>query len=421
MRTPAPAKTFLFSALVFLQLLVLGVVFAAPAFAQDEETQPSSLKGSDLPQNGGASPPTEDGGGGLGIPGGSTAPEEMADPGDDPGTFESTTAPGEDGFGGPDTDSDEEREEEEREAEERPSMREFISDPVGSAVKMFKAMLQWAFEAAVGKGLKDVGKALQDSAFGLPEPSGPLIELYDQIADFVRPVVLIAILLLGISLMMQNARYDVAYATQSALPEIAFTAFILVFFPTFMNMVSDLSGLMASGVVGESTLDTASQKVMTDVFSEMDPDAASLMLAATAIAMLVVGFMVMCVCVLKNVFFAILFVIGPFAIVLRVIPGFRDIFGTWFRGILACAIIPILYSVEIMVGSWVVSAPEIIMQTNSGNDGLFAMLTGVCVLWVMWKTPFKVLGWAFSSYSGKGLISSVAKTLVIKTITKGAG
>ncbi len=419
MRTPARTKPLLFSALVFMLLLALGAALAPPAVAQ-EETQPSSMEGTDLPQNGGSSLPKEDGGG-LGIPGSTTPSGGMVDPGDDPGTFESTTAPGEDGFGGPDTNSDEEREEEEREAEERPSLREFISDPVGSAVKMFQAMLKWAFEAAVGKGLEDVGKALQESAFGLPEPSGPLIELYEQIADFVRPVVLIAILLLGTLMMMHSARYDVAYATQTALPEIAFTAIILVFFPTFMNMVSDLSGLLASGVVGESTLDTASTKVMTDVFSEMDPDAASLMIAATAIAMLVVGFMVMCVCLLKNVFFAILFVIGPFAIVLRVIPGLGDIFGAWFRGILACAIIPILYSVEIMVGSWIVSAPEIIMQTDGSNNGLFAMLTGVCVLWVMWKTPFKVLGWAFSSYSGKGMASSVAKTLVIKTLTKGAG
>jgi hypothetical protein len=420
-RIPARTKPLLFSALVFMLLLALGAALAPPALAQEEETQPSSLEGTDLPQNGGGSPPTEDGGGGLGIPGSTAPSEEMVDPGDDPGTFESTTAPGEDGFGGPDTTSDEEREEEERQAEERPGLREFMTDPVGASVKMFKAMLEWAFEAAVGQGLEDVGKALQESAFGLPEPAGPLIDLYEQIADFVRPVVLIAILLLGTLMMMHSARYDVAYATQNALPEIAFTAVILVFFPTFMNMVSDLSGLLASGVVGESTLDAASTKVMTDVFSEMDPDAATLMIAATAIAMLVVGFMVMCVCLLKNVFFAILFVIGPFAIVLRVVPGLGDIFGAWFRGILACAIIPVLYSVEIMVGSWIVSAPEIVTQTNSDNNGLFAMLTGVCVLWVMWKTPFKVLGWAFSSYSGKGTISSVAKTLVVKTITKGVG
>ncbi|QIN81155.1 hypothetical protein GBA65_22235 (plasmid) [Rubrobacter marinus] len=419
MRTPAPPQTLLFSALVFVLLLALGAALAPPAVAQeDEETQPGSMGGTDLPQNGGSSLPGDDGGGGLGIPGSTTPSEEMADPGDDPGTLESTTAPGEDGLGGPDTTSDEEREE-----EDRPSLRDFISDPVGSAVKMFVAMLDWMYEEAVGKGLQEIRMSLAKSAFGLPPPSGPLVEGYEQIADLVRPVVLIAILLLGISMMMQSARYDVAYATQSALPEIAFTAFLLVFFPTLMKMVCDVSGLLASGLIGEANIDQAAANVMGDMFLTVGPNAGVLYVVA-AVAMLVVGFMVMLVCLLKNVFFAILFVIGPLAIVLRVIPGLRDVSGAWFRGIVACAAIPILYSVEIMVGSWIVSAPEILMQ-EAGDNGVFGALAGVCVLWVMWKTPFKVLGWAFASYSGpktgKGAIASVVKTVVVKSVTKGIG
>lgn len=389
MRTPAPPKTLLFSALVFVLLLALGASLAPPALAQED-------------------------GGGLGIPGSTTPSEEMADP----GALESTTAPGEDGLGGPDTTSDEERKE-----EDRPSLRDFIGDPVGSAVKMFVAMLDWMYEEAVGKGLQEIRMSLAKSAFGLPPPSGPLVEGYEQIADLVRPVVLIAILLLGISMMMQSARYDVAYATQSALPEIAFTAFLLVLFPTLMKMVCDVSGLLASGLIGEANVDQAAANVTGDMFLTVGPSAGVLYVVA-AVAMLVVGFMVMLVCLLKNVFFAILFVIGPLAIVLRVIPGLGDVSGAWFRGIVACAAIPILYSVEIMVGSWIVSAPEILMQ-EAGDNGVFGALAGVCVLWVMWKTPFKVLGWAFASYSGpktgKGAIASVVKTVVVKSVTKGIG
>lgn len=419
MNTPAPTKPVLFSALVFLLLLALGAAFAPPALAQEETTTPSqpTMEGTDLPQNGGSSLPKEDGGG-LGIPGGSTAPEEMADPGDDPGTLESTTAPGEDGIGGPDTPSDEERE-----SEDRPGLRDFISDPVGSAILMFQGMLDHIYEKAVGKGLKEVRMAMAKSAFGLPEPSGALIEKYDQIADFVRPVVLIAILVLGISMMLETANKNVAYATQNGLPEIAFTAVILVFFPTLMKMVSDVSGALASGLIGEANIDEAAAKVMGDMFLSVGPNAGVLYIVA-AVAMLVVGFMVMLVCLLKNVFFAILFVIGPLAIVLRVIPGLSDISGAWFRGIIACATIPILYSIEIMVGSWIVAAPEVLMP-GAGGQEVFGMLAGVCVLWVMWKTPFKVMGWAFSSYSGpkagKGAIASVVKTVVVKSITKGVG
>ncbi len=423
MRTPAPIKPLLFSALVFLMLLALGAALAPPAVAQEEEeeTQPApqeGLKGSDLPQNGGSSLPKEDGGG-LGIPGSTTPPEEMADPGDDPGTLESTTAPGEDGIGGPDTTSDEDRE-----SQDRPSLREFISDPVGSAVKMFQAMLDWAFEEAVGKGVKEVRMQLAKTAFGLPTPSGPLVDGYEQIADLVRPVVLIAILLLGISMMLDTANKNIAFATQTTLPEIAFIAFALVFFPILMQMICDVSGLLASGLIGEANIDQAGAKVMGDMFLTVGPNA-GVLYVVSAIAMLIVGFMVMLVSLLKNVFFAILYVIGPLAIVLRLIPGLSEISGAWFRGIVACAMIPILYSVEIMVGSWIVSAPDMLMPVPAKGDELFGMLAGVCVLWVMWKTPFKVLGWAFASYSGpkagKGTVASIAKTVVVKTITKGAG
>ncbi len=418
MNTPAPTKPLLFSALVFLLLLALTAAFAPPALAQEEETQPSPMEGTDLPQNGGSSLPKEDGGG-LGIPGSTTPTEEMADPGDDPGTFESTTAPGEDGIGGPDTTSDEERE-----SEDRPGLRDFISDPVGSAIMMFQGMLDHIYEKAVGKGLKEVRMAVAKSAFGLPEPSGPIIEQYEQIADFVRPVVLIVIFLLGISMMIETANKNVAYATQNGLPEIAFTAVILVFFPTLMTMVCDVSGALASGLIGEANIDEAGAKVMGDMFLSVGPNAGVLYVVA-AVAMLVVGVMVMLVSLLKNVLFAILFVIGPLAIVLRVVPGLGDIFGAWFRAIVACATIPILYSVEIMVGSWIVSAPDMLMPVPARGDELFGMLAGVCVLWIMWKTPFKVMGWAFSSYSGpkagKGAIASVVKTVVVKSVTKGMG
>jgi hypothetical protein len=417
-RTPAPPKPLLFSALVFLMLLALGAALAPPALAQEEETQPSSMEGTDLPQNGGTSLPNEDGGG-LGIPGSTTPSGGMVDPGDDPGTLESTTAPGEDGIGGPDTTSDEDRE-----SQDRPSLREFISDPVGSAVKMFQAMLDWAFEEAVGKGLKEVRMQLAKTAFGLPAPSGPLVEGYEQIADLVRPVVLIAILLLGISMMLDTANKNVAYATHTTLPEIAFIAFALVFFPILMRMVCDVSGLLASGLIGEASIDQAGAKVMGDMFLTVGPNA-GVLYVVSAIAMLVVGFMVMLVSLLKNVFFAILYVIGPLAIVLRLIPGLSEISGAWFRGIIACAMIPILYSVEIMVGSWIVSAPDMLMPVPAKGDELFGMLAGVCVLWIMWKTPFKVLGWAFASYSGpkagKGSVASIAKTVVVKTVTKGVG
>lgn len=398
--------------IVLLALAVLAVLAlaAGPVLAQDD--------GGGLPESELTSP--EEGRDGGEDP---EARESTTVPGEDggeeePGGLESTTAPGEDGLGGDDTPFDEEDE-----TGERPGMRDFISDPVGSAVKMFAAMANATYEWAIGKGLNEVRAAFAEMAFGLPQPSDTILEAYDQVADVMRPIVLVAILVLGIRMMVQGANYNVSYLTQKGFPEIVYTGLAISFFPDLMMMLTDLSGALSGGFVGESKLDAAAAQVIGGFFKPIGNTG-----VLTIIAMImtfVVGLMVLLVCLLKNVFFSILFVIGPFAIGMRMIPGLSDVAGAWFRGIMACAILPILYSVEIMVGSWIVSAPEILMPVAPGGGSIYGTFAAVCVLWIMWKTPFKVLGWAFSSYHGpsmhKGMVGSMIKSTVIKGVGTAVG
>lgn len=380
-----------FCALLFALVAVTLMLVLTPAgFAVAQEEPPEGLDGTNLPQNGGGG--ELDGG----------IPEEVAPEGTTPEettpSTETTSAPGPE-------DMEQEPEDEDDEAGwfER------------KAVDMFKSMLTWAFETAVGDGIEEVRANIKDAAFGLPQPSAELVGFYEDVAAVIRPVVLLALLLLGVSMMIDHANYSVAHASQSAFPKIVYTAVAISFFPTIMAMLIDLSSGIADGFVGEAAMAGATDKILVGATSWGVTE--SILSKLAMIGVVIVGFMVMLVSALKNVMFTFLYVVGPVAIAMRIIPGVGSIAGTWLRGIMSCAIIPVLYSLEVMVGSWLVTAPEAVLPGNSNANSL-APFIALGVLWIMWKTPFKVMAWAFGSSSSN--MVSIVKT-VIKASKGGGG
>jgi hypothetical protein len=282
---------------------------------------------------------------------------------------------------------------------------------------VFTAILQWIYDEAIVTGLKEVGDNLAESAFGLPAPEGEILSRYDQLVDVVKPGVLVGILLLGITMMLQGANYNVAYTTQHGLPKLVFVAAALVFFPEFMRMISDVSSGIAKGFIGEAELSGAVTELLASGLKL--GGSLSVFMIIGQVAMLGIGALVVAVAILKNIAFSILFIAGPIALILYPIPGLSGVTGAWFRGIVACTAIPMLYSLELTVGSWIVKAPELVFG-SAGEIPIFNVLASVVLLWIMWKTPFKVMGWAFGSYgAGGGFASSVARGVAVSTISRG--
>ena len=280
------------------------------------------------------------------------------------------------------------------------------------AVKSMLAIFGMLWEDGIEKGIEELQEALTKSAFGLPAPSGELTARYDGLVEKVKPGILVGVLLLGLMMMLRSANYNVAYTTQHGLPKLVFVAAALAFFPDFMKMVADLSGGMATEFVGESQISGAVRDLIDAGMKNGGP--LSIFMIIGQVCVLAVGFLVVAVAILKNIAFSILFIMGPLALILYPVPGFANVAGAWFRGIVACVAIPLIYSVEVTVGSWIVKAPELIFGSAGGALSVFKIIAAVMLLWIMWKTPFKALEWAFHSYSsssggGRGLVSGVVK------------
>jgi hypothetical protein len=144
-----------------------------------------------------------------------------------------------------------------------------------------------------------------------------------------------------------------------------------------------------------------------------------------AIVFTIVGLGVVLAAVLKNILFPLLFIAGPFALASSVIPGVNHLAASWFRAVLACAAIPVLWSLELGIGSVIVSSPEAIFGDmvdvlGAWSDGIFTSVGAILVLYVMHKTPFKVLEWAFESYdSSRGAWRGLARGVAVGLATSG--
>ena len=279
--------------------------------------------------------------------------------------------------------------------------------------------------------LDKVAGAVMDAAFDLPPlgESGGIVGKYNEMVDMVKPGLIVGVLVLGVLMMVQSANYNSQYAALYGLPKIGFVALCLAFFPQFMEMVSGLSQNIADGLSdgsGPSGIGGALKSIMeqaydtpgADAIFTANPQLGVLIAALLMIPILVMLIFILMVSVIKNVLFGVLVVTGPLALIVYPLPGLSGITGAWFRAVIACFVLPLLFSVELAVGSWMVDAPEVLGQ---GDNAVMAAFLLIVLLFVMWKTPFKVLEWAFQgTYSpGSGMLSSIAKSMVKKSATKG--
>lgn len=251
-------------------------------------------------------------------------------------------------------------------------------------------------------GIEQAAETITESAFALPPQQGKIVDEYNKLMELVRPAVLIGILLLGGLMMAQSANYNAAYAAQYGLPKLFFVALTLVFFPDLMNFVSDVSGSLSQGMMGQASVGGALKNLLAKTVTGNMTGMGILMFFAW-IAIFCMIFLVMAVAILKNILFALLYIMGPLAIVCYPIPGLSAVAGAWFRGIMACALIPLAFTIEIMVGSWIIESPELVFGPAGEILPIFTALAVVILLWIMWKTPFWIMGWAFQSASISGM------------------
>jgi len=300
----------------------------------------------------------------------------------------------------------------------------------GMVLGFFTSILQWVWDNTFGWMLERMASAFRTNLLPLPnlEEQGQLVSFYESSAEKMRPAILVGILLLGLLMMLNTPNYDLAYAGFSGLPKLMGVAMALAFLPQFMGQLAAVSGGMSDAFFPSgSELDGAGYELFK---ASAGPTSALNPLTVIVGIMLVwVGFMVILVALLKNILYVLLFLAAPFALVASLFPGFTSLAGSWFRGVVACAAIPALWSVEIGVGSLILRFPETVFGEYANalgfiTDAQVTSLGAILIMWIMYKTPFKVLEWAFPGYSAsggglRGLVRSVATTVATTPIRHG--
>ena len=279
--------------------------------------------------------------------------------------------------------------------------------------KIMTGIWDWTF----GWALESMGTAFKTDLLSLPtlDGQGDLLGFYSSAVEKLRPAVLVGILLLGILMMVRSDNYDLAYAGFQGLPRLMGVAMALAFLPTFMGELSNITaGITQAFFPSGQSIDAAGQELFKAAVGNMAVTNFLNLLLLIAAAW--VGTLLVIVALMNKILYAVLFLAGAFALTASLVPSLYSLAGSWFRGVLASAAIPALWSIELGVGTLVVTSPETIFggMTNALgfiSESAVTSLGAIITMWLMYKTPFKCIEWAFNVHlPGRGGLMGLAKT-----------
>jgi hypothetical protein len=278
-------------------------------------------------------------------------------------------------------------------------------------VGFFMGIIDFISERVGEAAADEASGFLTDAAFSLPTPEGEIRDMYDQVSNIMKPGAVLLVLVTGLMMTLRGTNYNTTYATQSALPKIVFFIAGLAFFPEIMNLLSTWSQSFADAVIGNSSLDGAFEKLISNSLTPGSTMFTGIILFATLFLM--VGLVI--VCALKSFLFGLLFIVGPLAMFLYPISSLSGITTAWFKGVLACFIIPILWVIEIRIGGTFIESPQILLGDAPGL-GIYSAVMVVVLTYAMLKTPFIVIQYCFYGNSGgTGLVGHVGRAAVAAT------
>jgi len=292
-----------------------------------------------------------------------------------------------------------------------------VCAPVLAAIK---AVLDGAWEWIVGI-TEDLAEWVMGTAFTLPSMEGPLLDKYDAMVDTVKPAIVVGILLLALGMMLSPTNVTAQHAILHGLPKIALVALALAFFPEFVRMMTDVTSALGTAFGEEAEVGAALAEIMqaagifaaaATVFTA-NPTTGAIVAGLIILPLIVLLVIIFAVGVFLDYLFALLVLIGPVCIVCWPVYGLQTVATVWFRAVLACFLIPVLFSVEAAVGSWIVASPELLATSAEGKEAAEAVLGTVCLVLliiVMYATPKKVLDWAFGASMGGSFSFKGAKS-----------
>ncbi len=279
---------------------------------------------------------------------------------------------------------------------------------IGIMNKIWDWTFGWALEA--------MAEAFQSELLSLPTFDGnsPVLGFYTDAVDKIRPIILVGILILGILMMVRSDNYDLAYAGFQGLPKLIGIAIAFAFLPVFMGELARITvGISEAFAPSGGDINEVSRELFKASIGNMA--VSNFLNLILLVAAAVVGGLLVVVAILNKLLYAILFVGGVFALGASIVPSFQSLAGSWFRGVVASAGIPALWSIELGIGSLVVTSPDAIFGSMTNSLGFISesavtSIGAIGTMWVMYKTPFKCIEWAFNvQLPGRGGLVGLAK------------
>jgi hypothetical protein len=286
----------------------------------------------------------------------------------------------------------------------------------GMVLGFFKGIMGFVWDWTFGWALQEMAGAFETDLLSLPtlEGRGDLLGFYTGAVEKLRPAILVGILLLGILMMVRSDNYDLAYAGFQGLPRLMGVAMALAFLPQFMGELARITaGITEAFFPSGGDIDSAGQELFKAAIGNMA--VTNFLNVVLLIVAAWVGLLLVAVALLNKILYAVLFVAGAFALTASQVPALHSLAGSWFRGVLASAAIPALWSIELGIGTLVVASPESIFGEMTGalgfvSEGAVTSLGAIITMWIMYKTPFKCVEWAFNvQLPGRGGLVGLAK------------
>lgn len=285
------------------------------------------------------------------------------------------------------------------------------------AIDTLKAMFGFIWDWTFGWFGERTGEGLVGSLLYLPDPSevGALDGIYDSVTRMLSPVLLVALLVMSLLMTLKAHNRGISYAGFSFLPRLLGVAIVLGALPFLMGELSKLGTELTVALLpsGDDAL-TAGKELVKAILGQLV--VGNVMNLILAVAGTYVLFVVAVVTFFKNIFYILLFVAAPFPLVASLVPGLTNFASAWAKAVLVCAAIPALWAAELWLGSKLLVDPRVVFGEATDSlgfitNGMFTSIIAIIIMWIMYKTPFKVLSWAFVSYDPHrgGWITSFGK------------
>lgn len=270
------------------------------------------------------------------------------------------------------------------------------------AVDMLKSIGTWigdGIQAEAEKRTENMTDQIRDGRYQIDPPSNDLTEIYEGFADWAKFAAIPLLLLLGLSMTLRGANYDTAYAVQTGLPKIITMIAGMAFMPEIIGVIADVSREISNAVIDQQAMEEGFNRLIEGQLTRAFTGLGGIQIIVWLIK-LILSVLILFAVAFTNLVFGILYVIGPLALIFYAIPRFSDVAAAWFRGILACFAISVLWAVEFGVGFRFIGDPTLLYEGTGSS--LLPLLFNVGLLWLIWKTPWYVFQWAFYSYSAGG-------------------